>query len=77
MTTFNCMRPGKDLLKQNKRRHRQMLESLIGMTVIGHNIIIDSVTAVDLDRNTVTGTNRLTGEEVTVNWNKITFTERR
>lgn len=77
MATFKCMEIGKDRLEQNKRRHQQMLKSLIGMTVIGHNIIIDSVTAVDLDRNTVTGTNRVTGEEVTVEWSKITFAERR
>lgn len=77
MTTFNCMKPGKDLLEQNKRRHQQMLQSLLGRTVIGPDIIIDSVTAVDLDRNTVTGTNRVTGEEVTVDWKKITFAERR
>lgn len=77
MTTFNCMRPGKDLLEQNKRTHQAMLESLVGMTVVGHNIIIDNVTAVDIENNTITGINRLTGEEITVDWTKITFSERR
>lgn len=77
MTDFKCMKPSKKKLDQNKRMHQEMLESLVGMTVVGHNIIIDNVTAVDIENNTITGINRLTGEEITVDWTKITFSERR
>lgn len=75
MTDFKCMKPSKKKLDENKRTHQAMLESLVGMTVVGHNIIIDNVTAVDIENNTITGINRLTGEEITVDWTTITFSE--
>lgn len=76
MTTFSCMRPNKDRLEENKRRHQDQLKNLVGKSVVGYHLIIEEVTSVDIENDTVTGVNIRTGEEVTVNWSKITFAER-
>ena len=74
--TFNIMRISKEKLEKNKRKHQEMLKGLVGRTVIGHNIIIEEVASVDVENDTVTGINTVTGEEITVAWKEITFTER-
>lgn len=76
MTTFNCMRPNKEKLAENKRKHQEWLRALIGKSVVGHNLIIDEVTAVDIENDTVTGFDTVSGMEVTVPWKEITFAER-
>lgn len=73
---YNCMRISREKLEENKRKHKEELKAIIGKTVIGHNVIIDHVSAVDVDGDTITGINRITGREVTINWTDITYVER-
>ena len=76
MTTFSCMRPNKDRLEENKRRHQDQLKNLVGKSVVGYHMIIEEVTAADIENDTVTGFDTVSGKEVTVPWKKITFAER-
>ena len=76
MTTFNCMRPSQEKLEENKRKHQDKLRTLIGKSSVGYHMIIEEVTAVDIENDTVTGFDTVSGKEVTVPWKKITFAER-
>ena len=74
MTTFDCMRPKN--IDQCKKNHQEYLKTLIGKCVVGYHLIIEEVTSVDIENDTVTGFDTVSGKEVTVPWKKITFAER-